>query len=179
MKKWIFLFLAFIGCRKVDSNGYKTFTIKKGNHRSGYRYKANCNNHIEFKVIFNESAIYKTEDPLNQADVNKLYGVSDCGKNHMEYSMRFGWRYYKDKLQILWFKHEAGKFTFDVITSIELNKPYTCTLDIFEDEYIVSVGGITTIVSRPCSDYKKRYYLYPYFGGDEVAPHTIKIKIKI
>ena len=93
--------------------------------------------------------------------------------------MRFGWRYYKDKLQILWFKHEAGKFTFDVITSIELNKPYTCTLDIFEDEYIVSVGGITTIVSRPCSDYKKRYYLYPYFGGDEVAPHTIKIKIKI
>lgn len=33
MKKWIFLFLAFIGCRKVDSNGYKTFTIKKGNHR--------------------------------------------------------------------------------------------------------------------------------------------------
>lgn len=179
MKKWIFLFLAFIGCRKIDSNGYKTFTIKKGNHRSGYRYKANYNNHIEFKVMFNESAIYKTKDPLNQADVNKLYGVSDCGKNHMEYSMRFGWRYYKDKLQILWFKHEAGKFTFDVITNIELNKSYTCTLDIFENEYIMSVNGIATIVSRPCSDYKKRYYLYPYFGGDEVAPHTIEIKIKI
>ncbi len=178
MKKWLFFFLVFLGCRKIDYNGYQIFTIKKGNHRSGYRYKSNCNNHIEFKVIFDESAIYETEDPSNQADINKLYGVSDCGKGHMKYSMRFGWRYYQNKLQILWFKHEAGKFTFDVITSIETDKPYTCILDIFDDEYIMSVDGITTIVPRMCSSNNKRYYLYPYFGGDEVAPHTIKIKIK-
>lgn len=178
MKKWVFFFLAFIGCRKIDSDGYRIFTIKEGNHRSGYRYKSNCDNNIEFKVIFDESAIYRTKDPLNQADVNKLYGVSDCGKSHMKYSMRFGWRYYGDKLQILWFKHEAGEFTFGVIANIEINKPYTCTLDIFEDEYIMSVDNISTVIPRACPDDYKRYYLYPYFGGDEVAPHTIKIKIK-
>ena len=75
MKKWLFFFLVFLGCRKIDYNGYQIFTIKKGNHRSGYRYKSNCDNHIEFKVIFDESAIYETEDPSNQADINKLYGL--------------------------------------------------------------------------------------------------------
>ena len=130
----MFCFLALVGCKKIDNDGYRTFTIKEGNHRSGYRYKANYDNYIEFKVIFDESAIYRTKNPSNQADVNKLYGVSDCGKSHMKYSMRFGWRYYRDSLQILWFKHEAGEFTFGVIANIEINKSYTCTLDIFEDE---------------------------------------------
>ncbi len=178
MKKWLFCFLALVGCRKIDSDGYRTFTIKEGNHRSGYRYKSNYDNNIKFKVIFDESAIYRTKDPLNQADVNKLYGVSDCGKSHMEYSIRFGWRYYGGSLQILWFKHEAGEFTFGIITSVEINKSHTCTLDIFEDEYIMSVNNISTVISRACPNDYKRYYLYPYFGGDEVAPHTIKIKIK-
>jgi hypothetical protein len=178
MKKWIFLFLAFIGCRKVDSDGYQIFTIKKGNHRSGYRYKANCNNHIEFKVIFDGSAIYETEDPSNQADVNKLYGVSDCGKNHMKYSMRFGWRYYQNKLQILWFKHEAGKFTFDVITNIELNKPYTCTLDIFKDEYIMSVGGITTIVPRVCSSNMIEVVIFSWVLAIVVSVYIVYVKNK-
>jgi len=178
MKKWMFCFLALVGCKKIDNEGYRTFTIKEGNHRSGYRYKANYNNHIEFKVIFDESAIYRTKNPSNQADVNKLYGVSDCGKSHMKYSMRFGWRYYGDSLQILWFKHEAGEFTFSVIADIEINKSYTCTLDIFEDEYIMSVDNISTVIPRACPNDYKRYYLYPYFGGDETAPHTIKIKIK-
>jgi hypothetical protein len=173
-----YIILALFGCKKIDTNGYQIFTIKRGKHRSGYRYKSNCNNHIEFKVKFDESAIYKTLDPANQADVNKLYGVSDCGKNHMDYSIRFGWRYYQDKLQILWFKHEAGKFSFDVITNIEINKVYNCTIDIFSDEYIISVSGLTTIVPRSCIKTNNRYYLYPYFGGDETAPHDINIKIK-
>lgn len=178
MKKWLFFLLALIGCRKFDSNGYQVFTIKKGKHRSGCRFKANSNNHIEFDVIFDESAFYTTKDPRNQADINKLYGVSDCGQNHMNYSMRFGWRYYYGQLQILWFKHEAGIFTYGLLTNIDVNKSYKCTLDIVDDEYIVSVDGITTVVSRSCSRNLKRYYLYPYFGGDEVAPHTINIKIK-
>ena len=178
MKKWVFCILALLGCKKIDSDGYQVYTIKKNKHRSGYRYRSNYRDYINFKVIFDESAIYETKDPSNQADVNKLYGVSDCGKNHMKYSMRFGWRYYRGKLQILWFKHEAGEFSFGVIKDIEINKPYNCTLNIFEDEYIMSVDDISTVIPRACDMNYKKYYLYPYFGGDEVAPHTIKIKIK-
>ena len=36
MKKWMFCFLALVGCKKIDNDGYRTFTIKEGNHRSGY-----------------------------------------------------------------------------------------------------------------------------------------------
>ena len=67
----------------MDENGFKSFTIKKDRHRSGYRYKSDKRNYIEFDVIFDESAIYTSKSPHNQADVNKLYGVSDCGKNHI------------------------------------------------------------------------------------------------
>ena len=42
----------------------------------------------------------------------------------------------------------------------------------------MSVDDISTVIPRACDMNYKRYYLYPYFGGDEVAPHTIKIKIK-
>ena len=33
-------------------------------------------------------------------------------------------------------------------------------------------------VDRNCPVEDKRYMLYPYFGGDETAPHDIKIQIK-
>jgi len=166
MKKWLFYFLVFIGCKKIDISGYQLFTIKKGKHISGYRYNSDYNNNIKFKAIFDSSAIYKTVNSTNQSDVNKLYGVSDCNKNHMEYSIRFGWRYYNNKLEILWFKHESGDFTFGVIKEIEINKSYTYTLNV------------CSIIPRKCNNEYKRYYLYPYFGGDETAPHNITIKIK-
>tara|TARA_Y100000385_G_scaffold287717_1_gene352557 strand:+ start:2269 stop:2808 length:540 start_codon:yes stop_codon:yes gene_type:complete len=178
MKKLLLIFLSFLGCSKIDENGFKSFKIKKDCHRSGYRYKSDKRNYIEFDVIFDESAIYTTKSPLNQADVNKLYGVSDCGKNHMKYSIRFGWRYYNDSLQILWFKHEAGEFTFDVIKKIKINRTYTLSLHITENEYILCVDNVCTITNRTCPKTYRRYYLYPYFGGDETAPHDIVIKIK-
>ena len=178
MRKLFLIFLTFIGCSKIDENGFKSFKIKKGKHRSGYRYYADRRDYIEFDVIFDESAIYKSKSPSNQADVNKLYGMSDCGRGHMEYSIRFGWRYFNDSLQILWFKHTAGEFTFDVIKEINTDQIYTCSLEITEDHYILGVYGHHAITDRTCMQNYKRYYLYPYFGGDETAPHDIVIRIK-
>jgi hypothetical protein len=39
------------------------------------------------------------------------------------------------------------------------------------------VNGKTLFLPRHCSGTYRRYRLYPYFGGDEVAPHDITIKI--
>ncbi len=178
MRKLLLIFLTFIGCSKIGEDGFKSFKIKKGKHRSGYRYYADRRDYIEFEVIFDESAIYKSKSPSNQADVNKLYGVSDCGRDHMEYSIRFGWRYFNDSLQILWFKHTAGEFTFDVIKEINTDQIYTCSLEITENEYILCVDDVCTVTDRTCMQNYKRYYLYPYFGGDETAPHDIVIRIK-
>ena len=178
MRKLILIFLAFIGCSKIDEEGFKPYKIKKGKHRSGYRFKSDNRDYIEFQVIFDESAIYETKSIINQADINKLYGVSDCGRHHMEYSIRFGWRYFSNQLQILWFKHEAGEFSYEVIKSININQVYTLSLDITEDHYILCVDNVCTLTDRTCMKNYKRYYLYPYFGGDETAPHDITIRIK-
>jgi hypothetical protein len=178
IEKWVFILLAFISCRKIDENGYKTYTIKKGKHRSGYRFSQTKSNHIEFFVLFDESAEYTSKDSVNQYDVNKLFGLSDCGTNHMENSIRFGWRWINDQLQLLWFKHEEGKFTFEPLRYIDINQPYKCSIELTEDYYILGIEGTYFYIDRPCSQNFTRYYLYPYFGGDETAPHDITIRIK-
>lgn len=174
----ILAILCLVSCKKIDEDGYRTFKIKKGKHRSTFSYCTTKSNLINFKVMFDESAEYYTSDPLNQYDVNKLYGVSDCGSRHMENSIRFGWRWLNDSLEILWFKHEDGKFSFDKITSIDLNVPYDCSIELTDDSYILRIGTEEKIIDRKCAGKYKKYYLYPYFGGDETAPHDINIRIK-
>ena len=78
-------------CRKITSNP-KTFTIKKGHHRSTYALNYSKDTVFGWNIMFDSSAIYKTVDSVNQYDINKLIGWSDCGDNHMENSIRFGAR---------------------------------------------------------------------------------------
>tara|TARA_Y100000361_G_C11159854_1_gene346512 strand:+ start:1357 stop:1902 length:546 start_codon:yes stop_codon:yes gene_type:complete len=178
MKKYLLIFLAFFSCKKIDENGFRIYTIKKDKHRSGWRYNTTRSNNFNIEVIFDESAQYTTDDPLNQYDVNKLWGVSDCGNDHHENSIRFGWRWLNDSLEILWYKRQLGEFTFEKITSVNLNETINMSLSIKDDKYELTVNGVTKETSRACSmDYKK-YKLYPYFGGDEKAPHDITIRIK-
>ena len=173
-----FIFLAVFSCRKIDENGFKTYTIKEGKHRSAFKYKTTCDTSFSIVCIFDSSAIYSTEDPLNQLDVNKLYGLSDCGSNHMDNSIRFGWRWVNDSLEILWFKHQLGVFTFEKITTVNLCETIPMTLHITNNNYVLCVDGTCDSTERLCSMEHKRYFLYPYFGGNETAPHRITIKIK-
>ena len=179
MKRWLLILLSFLGCRKIDSNGYTTYVIKEGEHRSVFRIKTTRSDKIEFSVLFDQSAIYQTKDSVNQADINKLYGLSDCGANHMESSIRFGWRWYNDSLEIHWFKHSDSEFSFEKICDAPIGLPVSCSLEIKEDKYMMTVDGTKVEVIRaPCGVNYRKYYLYPYFGGDETAPHNVKIKIK-
>lgn len=173
----LFLFLSS-GCKKIDSNGYTIYEIKEGKHKSTYRYKNTKSNYINFTVLFDSSAVYQTVNPTNQYDVNKLYGVSDCGCNHIKYSMRIGWRWVDNNLELLWYRHKNENFDFDVITTVPVGTPITCSISLVEGIYEVCVDGICKTILRPCEENYTRYYLYPYFGGDERAPHDIKILLQ-
>ena len=164
-------------CKKI-TNDYKTFTIKEGKHRSTYALKYSKDTTFGWDVIFDSSAIYKTVDSLNQYDINKLVGWSDCGTDHMDNSIRFGWRWLNDSLEIHWFKHENGSFTFSKICNVDLNSEYNYQLTISDWDYHMRVDGTCVWIPRNCPYEGKRYQLYPYFGGDEPAPHDIHIKIK-
>ena len=178
MKKLILILLTLIGCKKIDENGFRTYKIKKDKHRSTFKLKRDWRSVIEFEVIFNETAKYITKDPNNQADINKLYGVSDCGQHHMQSSIRIGWRWYNESLELLWFKHEFGEFSYGKIKTVDFNEIIYCMIELDEDKYVIAVDGVVTETPRSCGTIYKNYYLYPYFGGDETAPHDIVIKIK-
>ena len=178
MKKFLICMISFLSCSKIDENGFKTFTIKEGKHRSGYRYKTSRENKFNIECIFDSSAIYTTEDSVNQWDVNKLWGVSDCSNNHMNNSIRFGWRWLNDSLEIHWFKHEHGEFSFDLIKRVSICEEHYYELTIFSWDYKLAVDGTYVYIPRNCPSQHRRYLLYPYFGGDETAPHNITIKIK-
>ena len=176
--KFLLILLPVISCKKLDKIGFKTYSIKKGRHSSGFHYKSDYKETIEFDVIFDESSIYETEDPVNQADINKLYGVSDGGSHHMESSIRIGWRWYNNNLELLWFKHELGELSYGLIETIDVNKTYRCKIELKSNTYEISVDNKKVSTPRLFKGVYKHYYLYPYFGGDERAPHNISIKIK-
>jgi len=176
VKLFLLMIFLLLSCNKKDSNGYTNFTIKKGNHKSSIALEYTDKQTFNFTVEFDSSAIYKTQYPEDQYDVNKLIGISDGGF-HERNSARFGWRWVDNNLELMAYTHYQGNFYFDKITNLELNKEYNCSL-ILNDNYIFTCNGQTIIMKRWRNDKSNNYYLWPYFGGNETAPHTIKIKVK-
>lgn len=133
---------------------------------------------IKFKAQFDNSAIYKNVDPVNQADINKLYGLSDCNSFHHINSARFGWRWYNNELQILAYTYNNSVLTYEFIQAVSLNTYYTYQIILTPTDYIFKLNNTEVKLPRYCNTQLDGYKLYPYFGGDETAPHDITVKIQ-
>ena len=181
MKKLLILLLLISCSKEVDDLGFRVYTIPAGEHSSGSFLNHPDNSRISFQFVLDNSAYYKTEIPENQHDVNKIYGMSDFGLRHQKYSIRLGWRYINNELQLCWLRHEEGRHSSATIRTIEPGVIYDATIDIKTFYYVIVIDSDTTLVRRrPEGNWGliRRYYLYPYFGGNEYAPHDITIKIK-
>tara|TARA_Y100000114_G_scaffold150027_1_gene164978 strand:- start:228 stop:752 length:525 start_codon:yes stop_codon:yes gene_type:complete len=172
--------LGLFSCKKIDDNGFKVYKIKEGKHRSTFKHKTSYAESFDLEVIFDENASYETSDPNNQLDVNKLWGVSDCGTNHSYSSIRFGWRWNleNEAMEILMYRRMFGEFDFKSLGFVNLGETNYLSMNITSDSYEMCLNGHCDSMERPCSITYKRYFLYPYFGGDECAPHNITIRIK-
>ncbi|TYZ14182.1 hypothetical protein FY528_00150 [Hymenobacter lutimineralis] len=133
---------------------------------------------LKFSVKFDNTAAYKTKLTNNQADVNKLYGLSDCNSLHQTNSARFGWRWYQNRLELLAYSYRAGVNTTTLLTAIDRNKWYTCELQITDGKYTFVVNGKKVEHKRSCTGAAKGYQLYPYFGGNETAPQNITLRLQ-
>lgn len=163
---------------KRKSTSYTTYVIKKGQHSTSSPFKSLRTNSMVFEAVFDNSAIYTSINPDNQLDINKLYGMADCGSTHHTNSARFGWRWYNSSLQVLAYVYANGVRYSKLMTTVDLNKAYKYELLLSGNQYIFTVNGVSVSMPRACSNTGSGYQLYPYFGGDEVAPHDITIKIK-
>ena len=163
----------------------KVYSIHKGNHRSGLYFKPHYNlRELTYDVMFTDSCIYQL-DKVNQFDINKLFGLS-YGYHHTN-SVRFGWRsvgYAGNKIDIVAYCYVNGQRVKDIgrhtfLTMIQTNKLYTLKIETLPTKYTLSVSDKDGLIAHKSISHSTLpnwgYHLFPYFGGDCVAPHDINI----
>lgn len=155
------------------------YKIKKGEQYSeGTLYKQVELSALRFTVRFDSSSIYQTASQNNQYDINKLYGFSDNNEFHHQYSARFGWRWSDNALRLFAYVYNNGVRQSEEIGIIPIGKDVNCSIEADGTQYIFKLNDIKKTLPRLSTTPKaKGYMLYPYFGGDEYAPHDIRIWI--
>ncbi|SFF83855.1 hypothetical protein [Pontibacter chinhatensis] len=164
---------------KIEEKPAVVHTIKKGSHYSDKNAVKQVNaTALRFEVTFDSSAVYTSAKPNNQADINKLYGFSDCSTSHQVNSARFGWRWHNNRLEVLAYTYLNKKWDYKLLGAVPLGQPVPLELRVEEDKYVFVMYGQQVAMPRACTGTAEGYQLYPYFGGDETAPHDITISIK-
>ena len=156
------------------------YTIRKGQQYSDQNaFVATEYQELKFIVKFDASAIYQTSNPANQYDINKMYGFSDNNANHQDYSARFGWNWSKDSLRLFAYIYNESVRTSKEIGTVLLDTENNCSIKVNDSIYIFKLNDKIIEMPRASkTSTAKGYKLYPYFGGDETAPHDIAIWLK-
>ncbi len=159
---------------------YVQYLIKQGEQYSSYNTFASVSySELKFKVKFDSSAIYQTVDPTNQKDINKLYGFSDNNAPHHQFSARFGWRWLNNALHIFAYTYNNSVLDLKEIGTVVLGAENDYSIKVAGENYIFTLNGVVLNMARASTTTKADgYQLFPYFGGDENAPHDIRIWIK-
>jgi hypothetical protein len=157
--------------------GFKEYNIPQGsNYSQQNEYHAFRGPVLTFDAIFDSSAIYQTKYPINQADINKLYGVSDGNTHHQENSARFGWNWNGKEIQVHAYCYAGGIRENKFIGIADIGKPHKYSIKAEKNRYIFQFDDKIEYMKRVITDsILNGYSLYPYFGGDETAPHNILI----
>lgn len=150
---------------------------QQSSNQNGYRpFKRS---ELNFIVKFNSTAVYRTASAQNQSDINKLYGFSEGNQSHHVNSARIGWRWYNNQLQLLAYVYNNNVATHQVITTVAIGQEVNCTIKISGNSYQFDVSGsVVTLPRASATTQADGFMLYPFFGGDEMAPHNIHIWIK-
>ena len=178
MVRYLIILMLLISCTKQSINGYNSYEIKKGEHESVKKFSTLTSDKLSFDCKFDPSAIYDLGGD-NQQDLNKLFGFSECNDFHQDNSARFGWRWYNDAIEIFAYVYNEGVRNVEPIKSVQPNEKHSYSIEIKRDTYIFIVDNTEVIMTRTNGcDVGLYYRLFPFFGGDEVAPHDIKVLIK-
>lgn len=140
---------------------------------------------MERVVEFDISAKYDL-GVQNNKKVNKLFGWGYINGFHHSDSVRFGWNWNNDtsKVRLYAYYYVNGDMEFKEICEISLHWKFLLQIDKIGSVYSFTVsdarnnyvhyGGVDVPFTHTKS---LGYRLGCYFGGDDPAPHDIKIKI--
>lgn len=160
--------------------GFKTFTILAGQHYARENAVQKLDGTaLAFEVLFDSTCIYQTRKAENQADINKLLGFSDNSSHHSN-SARFGWRWNRDRIELLAYCYADGKRSFQLLGNLAIGERADLYVGLRPEFYEFQMNGETTLMKRTVTGTTiNGYMLYPYFGGDETAPHTMRVAVRV
>ena len=163
-----------------SASGFTRYTIKSGQHYvSNNSYRLVETGELKFAVRFDSSAIYQTQTPANQYDINKLYGFSDNNTDHHQYSARFGWAWNQNALRLYAYVYNGGKVTSKELGTVAIGAETVCSITVTPGAYLFTWNGqVVAMPRQSTTPQAKGYLLYPYFGGDEAAPHDVHVWIR-
>lgn len=168
---------------KEEEEGAATTEIDKyvilaGEHHATLSFENIALDRLKFRALFDSTAIYSTVDPANQGDINKLYGMADCNSYHHTNSARFGWRWYEEKIEIWAYTYVNGERNSTFVDTVAPGVFNEYEISFEENQYRFRLNDKEVEMSRHCEATAEGYRLFPYFGGDETAPHDINIWIE-
>ncbi len=162
----LFAHVALVGCNKGDDEiiipktkipkRLTNYSVEPGQYYFNPQTQALLTPaRIDFKARFASSTAYSAEELAHGNQVNKLYGYSDCGKEHTVESARFGWmmvdgkvddmklpadqrKISGGKMAIVPFVHLHSVMTFDAknpMAVVDLDQWYTYRIQSFDDHY--------------------------------------------
>lgn len=155
------------------------YWIKAGNHYCEQeQMEFMTDPAIQAMVTFDSSAVYTSQVANNQGDVNKLIGFSDCGANHQENSARLGWSWNGRKFVVYAYAYVNKTRIIKTLDSVDVKQSFPCSVKGRGYYNYFKVNDHTDSVERACAGYTGYHYkLFPYFGGDEAAPHDMRIVV--
>jgi len=166
----------------------KTYYIKKGNrYKSGLHIGITFKKKIEFRCKFDDSCLHGPLGNRDEEDISKLFGFSTTWWHHKQ-SGRVGWRCIDGKtIQVLTYSYNKGKHDIqdsDILGIVKPGEMFYCTIEDIETDYVFTFkkGFDEEVVTK--TDPKQKdwflfhYLLFPYFGGNKVAPHKMKIHLE-
>ena len=158
---------------------FTKYTIRAGQHYCDQNtIKSVRTSEMKFIARFDNTAIYQTIDPLNQYDINKLWGFSE-GFNNQYNSARIGWGYSNGAIRLYGYVYRRGVRHYSEIITVFPGQEVYCSIRISGSNYIISANGVSVTLPRgTTASTANGFQQYPYFGGDEVAPQNISIFIK-
>ena len=160
------------------------FTIKKGKHNpKGIHFGFTFKNSVSFDVCFNDNCIYDPFPLPDTEDINKLCGFSTTIFHHIQ-SGRVGWRCVDNsgEIELVTYTYNSGERTISdqqVLAKVKPNVWFVVTIEDHETHYEYILEYLGKIITN--NDEKKydwlpfKYLLYPYFGGNNAAPHDMTL----
>jgi hypothetical protein len=140
---------------------------------------------LSVRFIFREACWWSPARNQDDLDQNKLAGIG-FGTNHHNNSVRLTWVPDFDKPGVINVygytydeKKEGQKFTIAFIRAVHVLEPVNARIECRDGAYFITVGDATVRMENNKTDPNLCFRLYPYFGGNNTAPHDMVIELEM